>query len=120
MRIIVNNIAASSGGALSILRSFYNYIRYNEEWKHHEWFFLLSKGYVEETDNIKIITLDSIKRSWVNRLYFDLAKGRHFITSLKPDVIFSLQNTIVFGLKIPQVLYVHQSIPFQTVKKFSF
>nr|WP_309098432.1 glycosyltransferase [Fredinandcohnia onubensis] len=120
MRIVINNIAASSGGALSILKSFYNYLVNSEIAKENEWIFLLSDNYIEETDNIKVIVLDKIKKKWVSRLKFDLYSGKRFISELKPDVVFSLQNTITFGLKCPKVLYMHQSIPFQKQKRFSF
>ncbi|PEW97848.1 glycosyltransferase [Bacillus cereus] len=119
MRIVINNIAASSGGALSILRSFYEYLVKSGESKEHEWIFLLSDRYIEETDNIKVITLDTVKKNWLARLKFDLYSGKNFISKLNPDVVFSLQNTITFGMKCPQVLYMHQAIPFQNVKSFS-
>ena len=118
MRIVVNNIAASSGGALTVLRSFYNYIIEND--RENEWIFLLSDKYIVEKDNIKVIILDGVKSSWFNRLHFDIFSGGKYISSLSPDVVFSLQNTITYGLSCPQVVYMHQSIPFQKVKKFSF
>lgn len=120
MRIVVNNIAASTGGALSILKSFYKYLVREEANKSIEWIFLLSNNYIEETDNIKIIILDEVKSSWVKRLQFDLYEGKKMISILKPDVVFSMQNTIIYGLECPQVLYMHQSLPFQNIKKFSF
>lgn len=118
MRIVVNDIAASKGGALTVLKDFYNCVREND--RDNEWIFLLGDNILEETDNIKIITLPQIKRSWLKKLVFDLFTGRKFLNKLNPDVVFSLQNTITFGAKAPQVIYLHQSIPFQTVKKFSF
>ena len=117
MKIVVNDIAASSGGALSILISFYDYIKAND--KINEWIFLLSDNYIEETENIKVILLPKIKYSWFRKLVFDFITGRKFIKALKPNVVFSMQNIITFGFKLPQVVYVHQSLPFQTVKKFS-
>lgn len=118
MRIIVNDIAASKGGALSVLKDFYNYVKEND--KENEWIFLLGDKYLEETENIKIITLPHIKKSHIKKLVFDFFTGRKYIKELKPDVVFSLQNIITFGLKIPQVVYIHQAIPFQNTKKFSF
>ena len=118
MRIVVNDIAASSGGALTVLKNLYNYIEDNDD--QNEWFFLLGDKYIEETDNVKVLVLENVKKNWLNRLGFDFFWGRKFISSLKPDVVFSLQNTITFGLSCPQVVYMHQSIPFQKVKKFSF
>lgn len=118
MRIVVNDIAASKGGALTVLKDFYNCVRENDT--ENEWIFLLGERILEETDNIKVMTLPAIKNSRIKKLVFDLFTGRKFMKKLQPDVIFSLQNTIVFGMKTPQLIYLHQSIPFQTVKKFSF
>lgn len=118
MKIVLNDIAASSGGALSILRDFYNYIKLNDT--GNEWIFLLSDDYIEETKNIKVIILPQIKKNWVKKLQFDSITGKKFIKNLNPDVVFSLQNIITFGLKVPQIVYIHQSIPYQKVKAFSF
>lgn len=118
MRIIVNDIAASEGGALTILNEFYSCVR--ENGGDHEWIFLLGDRYVEETENIKVITLPEIKGSRLKKLKFDLFSGKKYIEELNPDAVFSLQNTITFGVSAPQTVYIHQSIPFQSVKKFSF
>lgn len=118
MKIVVNNIAASKGGAMSILKEFYDYIKHNDS--ENEWIFLLADKYIDETENIKVITLPKVKSKWINRLKFDFFLGKKLINEIKPHVVFSLQNTIIFGAKSKQVLYVQQSIPFQSIKKFSF
>lgn len=117
MRIVVNNIAASSGGAMSILKDFYNYIIENDN--ENEWIFLLGDNYLEETRNVKVITMKKVKKRWINKIIFDLFIGKKHIKRFNPDVVFSMQNIITFGLKIPQCVYIHQSIPFQNTKKFS-
>ncbi len=118
MRIVVNNIAANKGGAMTILRDFYSAVCDND--KENEWIFLLNDRYFEETDNVKIRVLPEIKKSKVKKLLFDFVTGRAYINDLAPDVVFSMQNIITFGMQVPQVVYLHQSIPFQTVKRFSF
>lgn len=118
MKIVVNDIAASIGGAMTVLRDFYTFICEND--RENEWIFLLNQRYFEETENVKIITLPKVKKSGLHKLWFDFVSGRRYIRKLKPDVILSLQNIITFGLKVPQAVYIHQSIPFQEVKKFSF
>ncbi len=118
MRIVVNDIAASCGGAMTILRDFYTAVCDTD--KENEWIFLLNDRYFDETDNVKILTLPQVKKSKLKKLIFDFISGRHYIKKLKPDVVFSLQNIITFGLKAPQVVYIHQSIPFQSTKRFSF
>lgn len=117
-RIVINDIAASTGGTLVILKDIYKYIcKYGSE---YEWIFLVGGEYIEPKVNIKVIVLKDIKQSWIKRLKFDLLSGKRFIERLKPDVVISLQNTITFGLKSKQIVYVHQLLAFQETKKFSF
>ena len=118
MRIVVNDIAASNGGALTVLKEFYNCVKEND--RDNEWIFLLGDALLEETDNIKIRVRKDVKASGVKKLWFDFVSGRRYIGKLKPDVVVSLQNIITFGLKAPQIVYIHQSIPFQKIKRFSF
>ena len=118
MRIVVNDFAASVGGAISILVSFYNYLISSGD--RNEWFFLLSEKYVEETENIHIVLLSKEKNSRVERLLFDYLYGRRIIERIKPDAVFYLQNTFIHGIEVPQIVYMDQSIPFQKTCSFSF
>ena len=116
MKILVVDIAASTGGALSVLKDFYEETKKD---KNNEYIFLLSDNYLKETSNIKTIILKNEKK-WIKRLIFDHINGKKIVKKLNPDVILSFQNTIIRGVKQKQILYVHQSIPFQKLKKFSF
>lgn len=118
MRIVVLDTAASVGGALSVLKDFYAHLVTSQD--KNEWIFLLSDHYVQETDNIKVHVLKKAKHNWLQRLRFDVHKGGKYINELKPDVVLSLQNTLPRGIRGLRYLYVHQSIPFQTQKRFSF
>lgn len=118
MRIVVNDIAASTGGAMTVLRDFYRCVCEHDT--ENQWIFLLGDRYFEETDNVKIIPMPAVKKSGIKKLLFDFVTGRKFISALNPDVVLSMQNIITFGLKVPQVVYIHQSIPFQEEKRFSF
>ena len=123
MRIVVDDIAASKTGALSVLRDFYTAVIEYERTKAgtgDQWIFVLGDKLLEETDNIKVIVRDDVKASRKNRLMFDLKTGAGFFESLKPDVLFSMQNTLPGGYRGRQVLYVHQPLPYQTWKNFSF
>ena len=117
MRIVVNDIAAEMGGALTVLKSFYEYVLNHD--KDNEYIFLLSDNYVAETDHIKVIICDEPKKSGLHKMKFDFVTGKKLIEKLKPDYVLSLQNIITFGLQCRQGVYVHQSIPFQKEKKFS-
>lgn len=118
MRIVVNDIAASSGGAMTILKDFYQYVKDHDT--ENEWIFLLCGPHLEETERIQVKLLPQVKKSHWKKLWFDLFAGKKYLSALQPDVVFSLQNIISFGLKVRQVVYIHQPIPFQKVKRFSF
>lgn len=118
MRIVVNDIAASTTGALSILNDFYRYLAAHET--EQEWIFLLGDSYIEETERIQVRLLPDVKKSWLCRLKFDLFTGAAYIRALKPDIVFSMQNTLTRGYHGRQVVYVHQPLGFQKWKRFSF
>lgn len=118
MRILVNDLAASASGALSVLESFYQYIRENDN--ENEYIFLLSGDYLEETERIKVRIIPEVKKSGFHKLYFDLLSGKKVLNQYNPDYVISLQNIITFGYKGKQAVFVHQAIPFQKRKRFSF
>lgn len=118
MRIVVNDIAASSGGALTVLQSFHRYVRDFDQ--RNEWIFLLGSDLLDESAHIRTVVVPEVKRSWLRRLVFDLISGRKLISSLMPDAVLSLQNTYTYGVACPQIVYVHQSLPFQQIKNLNF
>lgn len=118
MRIVVNDIAASEGGAMSVLNNFYHEVLDTGE--ENEWIFLLGDKYFEETSNIKIVTFPDVKSSWTKRLIFELFTGKNIINKRKPDIYLSLQNTVTLGVNCKKFVYIHQVIPFQNEKNFSF
>ena len=117
MKIVINDIAASSGGALTILRSFYQFIKQHDT--ENEYVFLLGDYYIEETENIRVLVFPEVKKSKAKRLLFDFLTGKNVINQLSPDYVLSLQNIITFGVKAKQGVYIHQAIPFQRAKRFS-
>ncbi len=122
LKIAVLDIAASKTGALSILKDFYGYVKDREK-SENEWIFITGvPGILEDVPEkkISVICREDVKASSKNRLMFDLFSGKGFIESLNPDVVFSLQNTLPRGLKCAKtVLYVHQPLGYQKVKRFS-
>lgn len=77
---------------LTVLKDFYNCVRENDT--ENEWIFLLGEHILEETDNIKIMTLPAIKNSRIKKLVFDLSTGRRFMKTLQPDVIFPFRTPL--------------------------
>lgn len=121
MRIVVNDIAATpeAGGVYSILTDLYNQVR---KFDHkNEWYFILSGKYFSDTENIKIISRPDLKSNKFKKFIFEIFNGYKYINSYHPDVYISLQN--IATMKVcakKQIVYLHQPIPFQKEKRFSF
>ena len=115
-KIVVYNPAAAESGALSILKDFYNYV-YNNNFDI-EWIFIVSTDQlVSERPNIHIHKVQ--KGNWNTRIKFELFEIRKIINYYNPDIVFSLQNLAIMFIKQPQVVYLHQSLPFSKDNFFS-
>ena len=68
MRILVYDVAASSGGALTVLNSFYE--EFCKDTKN-EYIFVLSVCELKEQPHIKVLNFPWIKKSPLHRMYFD-------------------------------------------------
>jgi len=109
MNIMVFDVPAESGGALSVLNDFYSEFKTD---KSNNYIFVVSKPELEETKNIKVLRYPWIKNSWLHRLYFDNFIAPKLIKEYEVDEVLSLQNVIVPYTKIYQTVYVHNSLPF--------
>ena len=116
MRIMVFDVPAEYGGALSILKQYYNDACAD---KDNEWIFVVSKPQLPDTDNVKVARLPWAKKSWFHRLWFDNVYALQLVRKFKPDKVISLQNTMVKADECFQELYVHQALPF-CEKRFAF
>lgn len=109
MRIMVFDVPAESGGALTILNQYYDAAIKDKE---NEWIFVVSTPELKETDNVKVLNYPWIKKSWFHRLYFDNLVANKTVEKHKVDEILSLQNVIIPKVKVKQTLYLHQPLPF--------
>ena len=89
MRYIVNDVAAvpNGGGVYSILEDFYLDVLKNDH--ENEWFFILAGKFFPESDNVKIIVREDLKKGKIKKLLFELFNGRNYINRLNPDVYIS-------------------------------
>ena len=115
MNIIVFDVAAEHGGALTILNEFYNYVK-NNPTPNVKWTFILSTPCLESTEHVNVKNYPWVKKSWFHRLYFDYFVAPKLVKDFKSDKIFSLQNICIPKTDIPQILYVHQPLPFSEIK----
>lgn len=112
--IFVNDIAAKSGGALTVLNEFVNSIaRYDQE--NHYYVFCNGESVKDPLMNNIHIIENAHCHGWFGRLLWDdygisrWAKKHQ----VRPDLVLSLQNTgVKLGRRIKQIIYYHQSIPF--------
>lgn len=115
LNIMVFDVPAESGGALSVLNDFYNEVIMSDN-KSINWFFVLSTPTLNETANIKVLRFPWIKKSWGHRFYFDQVIAPKLAKKYKVNRIFSLQNILIPRVESEQVLYVHQPLPFVDYK----
>ncbi len=109
MRIMVFDVPAESGGALTILNQYYDTAIKDKE---NEWIFIVSTPELKNTENVKVFNYPWIKNSWFHRLYFDKLIAHKLVEKYQVDEILSLQNVIVPKVKVKQTLYLHQPLPF--------
>lgn len=116
MKILIYDVAASSGGALTILEQVYNECKLHKE---HQFSFILSTPHLNELSNIVCSNFEWIKNSWLHRLFFENFVLNRIVKKINPDMIISLQNDVVFGFTCKQIMYLHQPLPFVSIR-FSF
>lgn len=109
MRIMVFDVPAENGGALTILNQYYDTAIKDKE---NEWIFVVSTPMLKETNNVKVLNYPWIKISWVHRLYFDKFIAYKLVERYEVDEILSLQNVLIPHTNIKQKLYLHQPLPF--------
>lgn len=113
MNILVCDVAASEGGALTVLKEYYDKACLD---KNNNWYFLLSDDYITPYGHIHLIKFKWIKKSWFHRLFFDLFIADKVVKKYKVDKIVSLQNIILKTNNRNQVLYFHNLLPFAKKK----
>lgn len=109
MKIMVFDVPADKGGALTILKKYYNDALHDAS---NNWIFVISTPQFDESQNVKILKYPWVKISWMHRLFFDYFYAKRIIKKNSPDEIISLQNVIIPNIDIPQTLYLHQSLQF--------
>jgi len=119
MNILVYDVAASRSGALSILQEYHKLFCEQAKNDGNRYFFVVSTPELAETDEVRVLRFPEIKKSWLHRWYFDHFRAPKLIDEYQIDEVLSLQNLTIPKVKVPQVLYLHQPLPF-VPQRFSF
>ena len=113
MKILVVDVAAESGGALTILNQFYEEFLQDSS---NEYVLCVSKASLQSTRKVKVLTFPWVKKSWLRRLWFEYYTAQRIIKRLHIDEVLSLQNLALSFTNKPQTVYLHQSLPFEDTK----
>lgn len=113
MKILVYDVAASEGGAVTVLKSFYEEFKQDKE---NEYLFVLGVYELEETGNIQVLNFPWIKKSHFHRLYFDHFVAPKLVREYNIDKVLSLQNIELPHARVPQIVYEHNALPFSEYK----
>ncbi len=109
MNVLVYDVAAESGGAVSILE--YYYEMHSKDKKNH-YYYVLSTYHLDKRDNITVIKVPFVKKSWFHRIWFDRVGSRKMLKRFRIDQVLSLQNLMLPSFKGKQTIYVHNALPF--------
>ena len=120
--IVVNDVAASSGGALSVLKQFLDEISSNNLARKFKWIIFVSNNEVNEynSDYIDIIKVNM--KSWPKRIWWDIFGIKKWLKlhNIEPIAAISLMSVGLKYLNIPQIVYLHQSLPFGNFQEFKW
>ena len=109
MRILVYDVAADSGGAVTVLKSFYEEFCRDTE---NEYVFVLSVFELPDTEHIRVLNYPWVKKSPFHRLYFDHVRAHRLVKEYQIDQVLSLQNIELPHAGVPQTVYEHNALPF--------
>lgn len=118
MNIAVIDVAAESGGALSVLNDFCDELRKLEAKDH--WYIVTSVVRIEETEYLHNIRIPGIKRSWFHRILWEKFCFSKLMRERKIDVVVSLQNNAFPKGNWKQVVYFHNVLLLKHNISFSF
>ncbi len=118
MNIALVDVAAESGGALSVLMDFLDYLLSLEN-DTNEYYVFVSKAIDIKNERFHVVQKPEIKKTWFCRLKWELIEAKKEFISLKIDTIISLQNTGFFFSGFRQIVYFHNVLLLENKRKYS-
>lgn len=114
--VLVNVTAAQHGGAMSILLQFIR--AFAERKPQGIQLYVFCSVPVDNLGCEAISMIQTPPKSMLQRLLWDYRGIRKWAEAegVEPSLIFSLQNTGVWFRRVPQLVYLHQAIPFSARK----
>lgn len=112
MNILVLDVAASEGGALSILNHYYSRFQNDTD---NQYVFCISTPQLEPRQNTRILRFPWVKKTWMHRLWFEIVWVKKLVRQYHIDCVFSLENLIITNPPCIKWIYLHMSIPFSKI-----
>lgn len=120
MNIAVVDVAAESGGAMSVLLDFLKFMESDVPFcRENQWFLYTSFTPETHHSNIISVVVPEIKKSWFHRLWWENSKAGKSFREQKIDVIISLQNTAFHHVKARQIVYFHNMLLLEPKSRYS-
>lgn len=119
MRIAVVDLASKEGGALTITKSLFDYISEGNA-SQHEWHFIIANDAIPESPNLKITRFPKALNGYISRAVTEFFDVNKTLKQNYTECVICMTNMCVPRCNIPQFVYLHQPVPFQKVKRFSF
>lgn len=117
LRIAVVNVAAETGGTVSLLWDFVN--RISDVDSQNEWYIFTSVIKIAETKNIHNIQFPQIKKSKMHRIFWEYKVFPNLMKKYGIDIVLSMQNNGLPCRVQRQIVYFHNVLLIQKIYKFS-
>lgn len=115
-KLLIYDVAAEETGAKTVLDTYFEKY-YNDT--NTETFMVTSLLSYPENEHFHNIALPWVKKSRLHRLFCDTYYIQKLVKKLAVDEVLNLQNIALKGIVVPQIVYVHNVIPFSNTC-FSF
>lgn len=109
MVILVLDVAASEGGALSVLRQHYSEFQQDTD---NNYILCVSTPELASKGNVTVLKYPWVKRSPLHRLWFELLGVKKLCREYRPDRVFSLQDVLLAKCKCERWIYLHHLLPY--------
>jgi glycosyltransferase involved in cell wall biosynthesis len=120
--IVINDVATSGGGKLSILRQLLDSINQYPQKDSVSWIVFVSNGLVDKYANDRIQVVHISAKKWSRRIIWDTIGIKWWLykRKIRPDLAISLMTVGFKFLKVPQLVYLHQALPLSDYRNFKW
>lgn len=119
MKIAVVDLVSVNGGGYTITKSLYDYISAGKA-PQHQWVFIVAGQSFQSNRYVTVLQLPQARKGYFQRLRTEIFNVNKILKSQQVELVIAMSNMRVLGVRLPQIVYLQQSLPFQTEKKFSF